>query len=128
MRSSCAADATAASSASTASSCTSSPSTTSRRRPPRSTPPPSRCGPTGLRERTRGSSESVQELKTLGRVGQAVSATLDVDRVLETIAVRANALARTDGCSIYEYDAATETFHLRVSQNLELVHGQSTTV
>ncbi len=83
---------------------------------------------TELQERTRELSESVQELRTLSEVGQAVSATLDVDRVLETIAVRANALARTDGCSIYEYDAATETFHLRVSQNLELVHGQTTTV
>ncbi len=81
-----------------------------------------------LQERTRELSESVQELKTLGEVGQAVSATLDVDRVLQTIAVRANELARTDGCSIYEYDAATETFHLRVSQNLEVVHGQATTV
>jgi len=81
-----------------------------------------------LQERTRELSESVQELKTLGEVGQAVSATLDVDRVLQTIAVRANELARTDGCSIYEYDAATETFHLRVSQNLEVVHGQSPTV
>jgi signal transduction histidine kinase/HAMP domain-containing protein len=83
---------------------------------------------TELQERTRELSESVQELRTLSEVAQAVSATLDVDRVLETIAVRANALARTDGCSIYEYDAATETFHLRVSQNLELVHGQTTTV
>jgi signal transduction histidine kinase len=83
---------------------------------------------TELQERTRELSESVQELKTLSEVGQAVSATLDVDRVLETIAVRANALARTDGCSIYEYDAATETFHLRVSQSLEIVHGRSTTV
>ncbi len=81
-----------------------------------------------LQERTRELSESVQELKTLGEVGQAVSATLDVDRVFQTIAVRANELARTDGCSIYEYDAATETFHLRVSQNLEVVHGQATTV
>jgi signal transduction histidine kinase len=81
-----------------------------------------------LQERTRELSESVQELRTLGEVGQAVSATLDVDRVLQTIAVRASELARADGCSIYEYDAATETFHLRVSQNLELVQGQATTV
>jgi signal transduction histidine kinase len=81
-----------------------------------------------LQERTRELSESVQELKTLGEVGQAVSATLDVDRVLETIAARASELARADACSIWEYDAATETFHLRVSQNLELVRGQATTV
>src|SRR5262249_57392749 len=48
--------------------------------------------------------------------GRAVSSTLDLDTVLDTIVTRANQLAGTDGCSIFEYDEAAELFRLRASR------------
>ena len=46
----------------------------------------------------------MEELKALGEVGRAVSSTLDLETVLQTIVARASQLAGTDGCAIYEYD------------------------
>ncbi|MBI2217805.1 MAG: GAF domain-containing protein [Candidatus Rokubacteria bacterium] len=81
---------------------------------------------TELRERTHELARTVEQLQALGDVGRAVSSTLDLDRVLQTIVSHANQLAGTDGCSIYEYDDATQTFHLRASQNAaeELLEAQ----
>ncbi|MGH7393548.1 MAG: ATP-binding protein, partial [Candidatus Rokuibacteriota bacterium] len=73
---------------------------------------------TELQQRTRELARSVEELRALGEVGQAVSSTLDLDRVLSTIVTRANELAETDGGAIYEYDAATRRFHLRATRDL----------
>ena len=56
------------------------------------------------------------QLTALGEVGRAVSSTLDLDTVLDTIVTRANQLAGTDGCSIFEYDEAAEAFRLRASR------------
>ena len=69
-----------------------------------------------LRERTAELTQSVAQLTALGEVGRAVSSTLDLDTVLDTIVTRANQLAGTDGCSIFEYDEAAEAFRLRVSR------------
>jgi GAF domain-containing protein len=74
---------------------------------------------TELQERTRELARSVEELKALGEVGQAVSSTLDLETVLSTIAARADQLSGTDGAAIYEFDEATESFHLRVALKLE---------
>jgi len=52
-------------------------------------------------------------------VGRALSSTLDVDVVLDTIVARANDLIGADGCTIFEYDEAGEQFHLRATRNLE---------
>jgi two-component system, NtrC family, sensor kinase len=68
-----------------------------------------------LQARTAELTRSVDELMALGEVGRAVSSTLDLDTVLNTIVTRANQLAGTDGCSIYEYDQAAEEFRLRVA-------------
>jgi GAF domain-containing protein/anti-sigma regulatory factor (Ser/Thr protein kinase) len=70
---------------------------------------------TALQTRTSELSRSVDELTALGDVGRALSSTLDFATVLETIVTRANALAGTDGCSIYEYDEMAEVFRLRAS-------------
>jgi signal transduction histidine kinase/DNA-binding response OmpR family regulator len=59
--------------------------------------------------------ESVDELRVLGEVSQAVNSTLDVDQVLTTIITHAVELADADGGSIFEFDAATETFELRTA-------------
>ena len=59
-----------------------------------------------LRTRTGQLERSVEQLTALGEVSRAVSSTLDLDTVLNTIVTRANELAGTDGCSIFEYDEA----------------------
>jgi signal transduction histidine kinase len=69
-----------------------------------------------LRARTAELTRSVEQLTALGEVGRAVSSTLDLDTVLDTIVTRANQLAGTDGCSIFEYDEAAEAFRLRASR------------
>jgi signal transduction histidine kinase len=68
-----------------------------------------------LQARTAELTRSVDELTALGDVGRALSSTLDLETVLQTIVARANELAGTDGCSIYEYDEAAEVFRLRAS-------------
>jgi signal transduction histidine kinase len=72
-----------------------------------------------LQARTAELTRSVGELRALGAVGQALSSTLDVDVVLDTIVTRANDLIGADGCTIFEYDEVTEQFHLRATRNLE---------
>jgi signal transduction histidine kinase len=72
-----------------------------------------------LEARTRELGRSVEELQALSEVGRAVSSTLDLDTVLQTIVTRASQLAGTDACSVYEYDEATEAFHLRATHNLD---------
>ncbi len=68
-----------------------------------------------LQERTRELVESVEELKALGEVGQAVSSSLDLETVLETIVARAVDLSGTDCGVIYEYDEEEQEFNLRAS-------------
>ncbi len=61
---------------------------------------------------------SVEELRALGEVGQAVSSTLDLQTVLTTIVTQADLLSGADGGAIYEYDETTERFHLRATRRL----------
>jgi signal transduction histidine kinase len=68
-----------------------------------------------LRARTADLTRSVAQLTALGEVGRAVSSTLDVETVLQTIVMRANELAGTAGCVIWEYDEPREEFRLRAS-------------
>jgi GAF domain-containing protein len=81
---------------------------------------------TELEARTRELTRSVQELKALGEVGQAVSSTLDLETVLSTIVARATSLAGVDGGSIWEYDEAREEFYVHATDRLpnELVEAQ----
>jgi GAF domain-containing protein len=74
-----------------------------------------------LQARTRELARSVEELKALGEVGQAVSSTLELQTVLSTIVGRAVQLSGTDGGVIYEYDEAAEGFLLRASYRMEEV-------
>ncbi|HUN68974.1 MAG TPA: ATP-binding protein, partial [Burkholderiales bacterium] len=55
----------------------------------------------------------------LGEVGQALSSTLDLEEVLQTIVSRAVHLTGLDGGSIYEYDERAEEFRLQASENIE---------
>jgi two-component system, NtrC family, sensor kinase len=72
-----------------------------------------------LQSRTFELTRSVDELTALGEVSRALSSTLDVDVVLDTIVTRANDLIGADGCMIFEYDEAAEQFHLRATRHLE---------
>jgi len=71
-----------------------------------------------LQERTEALTKSVDQLTALGEVGQAISSTLDLEKVLKTIVSRAVQLTGLDAGGIYEYDAATEQFHLRAAENI----------
>jgi signal transduction histidine kinase len=68
-----------------------------------------------LQARTAELTRSVGELTALADVSRALSSTLDLETVLQTIVVRANELAGTAGCTIWEHDEAREEFRLRVS-------------
>src|SRR5262249_40524206 len=72
-----------------------------------------------LQVRTQELGRSVGELKALGEVGQAVSSTLDLQTVLSTIVGHAVQLSGTDSGVIYEYDVASQEFHLRASHRME---------
>jgi signal transduction histidine kinase len=72
-----------------------------------------------LQARTRELGRSVEELKGLGEVGQAVSSTLDLQTVLTTIVGHAVQLSGTYGGVIYEYSDAAQEFHLRASHHME---------
>jgi GAF domain-containing protein len=74
-----------------------------------------------LEARTGELLRSVDQLTALGEISQAVSSTLDVETVLQTIVSRASQLAGADGCAIYEYDDATEAFHIRATHDLDPV-------
>ena len=55
--------------------------------------------------RTEALTRSVEEMRALGEVGQAVSSTLDLETVLVTIITHAVQLSKADaGGTIYEFD------------------------
>jgi GAF domain-containing protein/DNA-binding response OmpR family regulator len=68
-----------------------------------------------LQARTADLSRSVEELKALGEVGNALSSTLDLDTVLTTILTHANKLAGTQAGQIFDYDEATEELRPRAT-------------
>ena len=72
-----------------------------------------------LQTRTGELARSVEELKALGEVGQAVSSSLELETVLARIASHAVQLSGADGGAIYEYDEATEEFQLRGGHQIE---------
>src|SRR5262245_27484617 len=72
-----------------------------------------------LQARTRDLTRSVDELQALGEVSRAVSSTLDLETVLNTIVARAVQLSGANGGVIYEYDESTQAFALRASHDAE---------
>jgi GAF domain-containing protein/CheY-like chemotaxis protein/anti-sigma regulatory factor (Ser/Thr protein kinase) len=74
---------------------------------------------TELQERTGELTRSVQELRALGEVSQALSSTLDLDAVLSTIVSRAKQLTGTDACSVWEYDRRAEEFNFLTTDNMD---------
>jgi signal transduction histidine kinase len=71
-----------------------------------------------LQQQTEALTKSVGQLTALGEVGQAISSTLELETVLQTIVERAVDLTGLDGGSIYEYDEAAEEFRLAAAVNI----------
>jgi signal transduction histidine kinase/putative methionine-R-sulfoxide reductase with GAF domain len=72
-----------------------------------------------LQARTGELARSVEELKALGEVGQAVSSTLELETVLTRITSHAVQLTGAAGGAIYEYEEATEEFQLKGSHQID---------
>jgi signal transduction histidine kinase len=62
--------------------------------------------------------ERVEELQALGKVGQAISSSLDLPTVLTTIVANATRLSGADSGIVYEYDDADGAFVLRASHQM----------
>jgi signal transduction histidine kinase len=71
-----------------------------------------------LRERTGELARSVDELRALGDVSQAVNSTLDLATVLSTIVSRAVQLSGTEAGTIYEFDGQRRELQLRSSHGM----------
>ncbi len=74
-----------------------------------------------LQARTQELARSVEQLTALSSVGRAVTSTLDLQTVLDTIASHANQLSGTEAAAIHEYDEAAEVFHVRATRGFEAV-------
>ena len=72
-----------------------------------------------LRLRTADLSRSVDELRALGEVSQAVNSTLDLETVLSTIVAKAVQLSGTEAGAIYVYDDRQREFHLRATFGMD---------
>ena len=71
-----------------------------------------------LETRTGDLTRSVGELRALGEVSQAVSSTLDLETVLETIVSRAVELSGSYSGIVYEFDETTQTFRARATHRI----------
>jgi signal transduction histidine kinase/HAMP domain-containing protein len=68
-----------------------------------------------LRARTDDLARSVEELRALGEVSQAVNSTLDLKTVLDTIVAKATQLSGTEAGAIYVIDDGKNEFKLRAT-------------
>src|SRR5207253_7040243 len=71
-----------------------------------------------VQERTRELALSVEELRALGEVSQAVNSTVDLETVLTTIVAKATQLSSTEAGAIYVLDDAEQEFRLRATYGL----------
>jgi signal transduction histidine kinase len=76
-----------------------------------------------LRHRTDDLGRSVEELRALGEVSQAVNSTLDAETVLSTIVAKAVQLSGTEAGAIYVFDELQREFRLHATygMNRELI-------
>jgi GAF domain-containing protein len=68
-----------------------------------------------LQARTRELTQSIEELRALGDVTQAVNSTLNLQTVLDTIVAKATQLSGTDAGVIYVFDETSCGFQLRAT-------------
>jgi signal transduction histidine kinase len=72
-----------------------------------------------VQARTRELSQSVEELRALSEVSQAINSTLDVETVLTTIVTKAVQLSRTEAGTIYTFDESRQEFRLRATYGMD---------
>ncbi len=72
-----------------------------------------------VQARTRELSQSVEELRALGEVSQAVNSTLDLQTVLSTIVAKAVQLSATDAGAIYVFDEDRQEFQLSATHRTD---------
>jgi signal transduction histidine kinase len=75
-----------------------------------------------VKARTRELAQSVAELRALGEVSRAVSSTLKLEMVLETIVGCAVQLSGSDSGIVYEFDELAQTFQARGSHRITAEH------
>jgi len=71
-----------------------------------------------VQARTAELARSVEELRALGEVSQAVNSTLDLETVLATIVAKAVQLSNTDAGVIYVFDELDQTLRVRATYGL----------
>jgi GAF domain-containing protein len=69
--------------------------------------------------RTQELARSVEELRALGDVTQAVNSTIDLQTVLTTIVAKATQLSNTEAGAIYVFDDASREFRLRATYGMD---------
>jgi signal transduction histidine kinase len=72
-----------------------------------------------LRDRTSDLARSVEELRALGQVSQAVNSTVDLETVLTTVVAKATQLSSTEAGAIYVFDDADQEFRLRATYGMD---------
>jgi signal transduction histidine kinase len=72
-----------------------------------------------VKQRTAELAQSVEELRALGDVTQAVNSTIDLQTVLSTIVAKAVQLSRTEAGTIYVFDEASREFKLRATYGMD---------
>src|SRR6478672_5203056 len=72
-----------------------------------------------VKQRTAELAQSVQELRALGDVSQAVNSTIDLETVLSTIVTKAVQLSGTEAGTIYVFDEASQEFKLRANYGMD---------
>ncbi len=72
-----------------------------------------------VQARTQELARSVEELRALGEVGQAVNSTLDIETVLTTIVAKAVELSATEAGAIYTFDESSQEFRLRATDGMD---------
>ena len=71
-----------------------------------------------VKERTAELTQSVEELRALGEVTQAVSSTLDLQTLLDTIVAKAAQLSGTEAGVIYVFDEESRQFQVRATYGM----------
>jgi adenylate cyclase len=72
-----------------------------------------------VKQRTAELAQSVEELRALGDVSQAVNSTIDLQTVLSTIVAKAVQLSGTEAGTIYVFDESSHEFKLRASYGMD---------
>jgi adenylate cyclase len=72
-----------------------------------------------LKERSAELAQSVEELRALGEVSQAVNSTIDLETVLSTIVAKAVQLSGAEAGTIWTFDDASREFRIHTSYGMD---------